>query len=537
MNWFSAIKKTRLFRKENDPLSGSILVLFTIIPIVMITRLSVPPLQDFPLHVAQAYILFHYHATPFFQQHFSVLLFPFPYLMEDFILLPCLFFGYEFAGKVLLGVSIALLAFGVWFLMRTFNPQRMYLCLFCIPLFFNKLFFKGNINAVLGIGFFLIALAVLKRIYDGQNNKKSVCLLGALAVALYFTHLVAFFVFAGATIPTLIFFFRKRVRLNVLYALAPSVVLWAALGLLKPIEFINKVDGDMSRLDALRLVFDPATWHGKIAEIPGRLVNFSPNEWNILLPLVFLWAFLLAAGFFQISKKRFEFTVLGALFLLYIFSPREIPPIIRLHERILFSLLFFSIACLGIPEKFRGNAIVSLREEKFFVLAFCIITALRFNLDIGRSFKSIEPILVAQRNLLKNLPPSKMLMPLTIENPYFGQIGVLKDMWVYYVTERQGLVPEGFDVQFGLVRFREEHPSIYFNKPVPDISQNTPLDSQTFYVDTFRGRKKVTFDMLRHYDCLLVFGDSPELSSNITRAGFKLHERANILSTYEKIAF
>ena len=157
----------------------------------------------------------------------------------------------------------------------------------------------------------------------------------------------------------------------------------------------------------------------------------------------------------------------------------------------------------------RGRKTVSLVEEKAVVVILILLTALRQDALVFKATKEIEPSLLSVRELVRELPPQKLILPINVRPVFYGQIGVGSHVEYYYVTEGKGLAPGKWPVDFNTVKYRKTHP--------------------------WAGPPKV-YDraVLGHYDFLLVWGDNPKVEGILRDNGFVVRRRTGQIATYEK---
>jgi hypothetical protein len=492
----------------------SLIIFFCIlssIPLYWVFWCGILPLQDLPLHLANTTILARYSSSTFFQNQFIIKYFPYPYLLQDAILLPLLKFGSMNAAKILIALVFCLLLSGLWFFLSALNPSRTYLVFLAVPFLFNKLLFKGNINYLLGIAVFLFAAAFLWKVFHAPFKKRNAALLIFLSILLYFSHLVAFLLFLFVSGILVIWFMVRRewnVSVPVAGGLLAAAVLVFCAHLAGPIH--AKINGTPLHAQQLFLsLCGVSNLSGKITGIKDLVTNFTDFEWYILYPLIGLWFFLMVGGLFDIRNRLLPFAVFASLLLLYLFSPKDLDPLIRPHERVFFLALFFSPACMGFPHTFRGKTLLHSREEKLFVLVVCLIVGFRMDNYMLRTTELFEPALYDTLACIRQLPPRGFLLPIFNDLQYFGKVGIVKHAAAYYVIEKEGLVPSLFSSDYMMVRYRNSHPL---------VSEKSPFDTL----------------VLRHYDYLLVFGCSPDIDSRLANAGFSTLKTAGPVAVFQQ---
>jgi hypothetical protein len=172
-----------------------ILLGISLIPFVFV---DIPPLQDYPNHLARMHILVHGHTSDLVREFYEVQWALVPYLAMDAIV-PLLtkVMPLEAAGKVFLALTFALLISGTialhYALHHRISPWPLLVFLFL----YNRLFLMGVVNYVFGIGLALWVLAawiMLRR----KQAMLVIPLFSGLTALVYLSHLfaLAFYVLA-----------------------------------------------------------------------------------------------------------------------------------------------------------------------------------------------------------------------------------------------------------------------------------------------------------------------------------------------------
>ncbi|OGJ89373.1 MAG: hypothetical protein A2487_20395 [Candidatus Raymondbacteria bacterium RifOxyC12_full_50_8] len=191
----SSVKQTTAFNAR-DPARILFLALL-ILPISWSFRTGVQPIQDLPNHVANAKILLNYGTSPLFQEFFTLHWAPYPYLLQDLLLMLFIKVGNpDFAGNALLALAMVSIPLSVLFMLKTFNPRKTYLCFFSLPFTWNILVWKGNCNYLLGISLSYICLAMLWKILCTEKPPlKQWAYFTLCCLLLYCAHIVALVLF------------------------------------------------------------------------------------------------------------------------------------------------------------------------------------------------------------------------------------------------------------------------------------------------------------------------------------------------------
>ena len=151
----------------------------------------VPPLLDFPIHLARSYITLEYLNDPLLNKIFAINWQPLPNLASDIILFFIgIFFEIETAGRFLIGFCISLTVLGVIFLHRVnFGYWGWWPLLTVIPAYHGALT-AGFINYSIGIALLPVFLAVVK-LLDRHKLIYRIAVHSILTIILFFCHIIS----------------------------------------------------------------------------------------------------------------------------------------------------------------------------------------------------------------------------------------------------------------------------------------------------------------------------------------------------------
>lgn len=479
---------------ESSVLTGLFVILLAV-PVIWAWNCPVLPLQDLPNHLANSVILSKYASEPFFQDYFTLELFPYPYLFQDIVLRLFMPFGPDAAARMLVSLVILSIPLSLVFLLRTVNPGKLYLAFFSLPLVWNKEFFKGCLNGLMGIPVTLVCLALLWKICFGSGNRKTQLAFSLSLLVLWFVHLAAFALFLLTALAVIAYWFgsgKARVKKPVfLWTFLPAVFVAVLTYSAHPIQADALSRAGLSLIDC----------HGKFALIRDMIVCFSQEEWRILRPMLVCLVFLIVSSLPEFKNNPLPFVLPGILFFIYFLAPRGIGALVGLLNRIFFLMLFTApLACLN--RRF-------LRWEKLVVVLLCTITALRFDAYIFRTTAAISPVMKGARSLMQQLPERKRLYPICGVSPYAGQIGIGLHIQAYYVIDRTGYVPSLFSTDYMLVRTKEK--GAYSFDP---------------------GR--INIEKLRTFDYIFVWGDNTRMEGELKKIDFAPMVRDGGLGIYQR---
>ncbi len=172
---------------------GAAVLLLALIPLFAV---AVPPLHDYPFHLARADILASLPGSAFLRAHYEQGSFLLPNVGMDVVMAPLArYLPILVAGRVFLGLVLAVMLSGTVALHFALHRRLSAWPLLAGFFLYNWIFLYGFLNYLLGIGLMLWAVAgwVLLR---ERHVAWRLAWGGAMAVVLLFCHLVAVGLFA-----------------------------------------------------------------------------------------------------------------------------------------------------------------------------------------------------------------------------------------------------------------------------------------------------------------------------------------------------
>ncbi|WP_448207110.1 hypothetical protein [Azospirillum sp. sgz302134] len=163
----------------------AITLILLVLPLLLV---EMPPLLDYPNHLARVDVLLHYRTDPFLGEHYTASLTPVPNLLMEAVMLPLAsLLPLYVAGRLYVALTVVLTLVGVLMLHRTLF-QRWSLWPLCGALFvYNATLIGGFMSFTLGIAFLLIGLSL----WIGLEGRRSQLPVGAaFALFLYFSHAI-----------------------------------------------------------------------------------------------------------------------------------------------------------------------------------------------------------------------------------------------------------------------------------------------------------------------------------------------------------
>ncbi|CAE6789271.1 MAG: hypothetical protein H8K06_18965 [Nitrospira sp.] len=169
------------------------MLLIALIPLVLV---HIPPLVDYPNHLARVHILADNGQHPLLRQYYEIHWDLLPNLAIDILLPPLLtVVSVETAGKLFLGLILTFLAFGTIALHRALHQRWSPWPILAFFFLYNSVFLWGFLNYLFGLGLALLSSALWITLRD-RSARLLIPLFSLLAVVLFFAHLFAFGVFA-----------------------------------------------------------------------------------------------------------------------------------------------------------------------------------------------------------------------------------------------------------------------------------------------------------------------------------------------------
>lgn len=165
------------------PLAVTLLLL--LLPLALV---DMPPLLDYPNHLARVDVLLNFRTDPFLAEHYTASLTPVPNLLMEAVMLPLAsMLPLYVAGRLYVALAVVLTLVGVVMLHRTLFG-RWSLWPLCGALFiYNATLIGGFMSFSLGIAFLLIGLSL----WIGLEGNRWQLLVGAVfALFLYFSHAI-----------------------------------------------------------------------------------------------------------------------------------------------------------------------------------------------------------------------------------------------------------------------------------------------------------------------------------------------------------
>jgi hypothetical protein len=168
------------------------------IAIVPIWSVRIPPLVDYPNHLARMHVLTSTHDSPLLSQYYEIRWAVLPNLGMDILVPPLVkLVPIETAGKIFLSLVCFVLVGGVVVLHRVVHNRWSLWPLLAILFLYNTVFLWGFLNYLLGLGLGLWVFAAWL-LWRDQPASRLIPIFSCLACVLFFSHLFALGTYAIA---------------------------------------------------------------------------------------------------------------------------------------------------------------------------------------------------------------------------------------------------------------------------------------------------------------------------------------------------
>jgi hypothetical protein len=351
---------------------------------------TIPPLVDYPNHLARIAILQALPADSFAAEHYRIDTWLVPNLLFDVVVYAlAAVLPLETAGRLFVALTITLLVGGTVVLHRTLHGRASWWPLLSLLLVPGWPLLMGFMNYAAGVGLLLLATALWLRLAHRPWPLRLVAG-AACALVLFFAHIVVLVLFA---------------------AVVGGYELQAAAGRLQAARNLLLAGLAFVPAGGLFLAGSPtgtlAATGGPIYNVPEKLAAFPAALTSgvlavdavtlvLLLPLV-----LLAAVALRLSFARCFALALIAAVLVFCLLPNEVPPANFIDTRVPFALLLLALAATdAMPRRPRLAALLAALVAGLIVLRDTAVTW---------QWASFEPQVEAYRAAFRHLPPGSTL--------------------------------------------------------------------------------------------------------------------------------
>jgi hypothetical protein len=351
---------------------------------------TIPPLVDYPNHLARIAILQALPADSFAAEHYRIDTWLVPNLLFDVVVYAlAAVLPLETAGRLFVALTITLLVGGTVVLHRTLHGRASWWPLLSLLLVPGWPLLMGFMNYAAGVGLLLLATALWLRLAHRPWPLRLVAG-AACALVLFFAHIVVLVLFAAVVggYELQAAGGRLQAARNLLLAGLAFVPAGGLFLAGSPTGTLAATSGPIYNVPEKLAAFPAALTSGVLAVDAVTLV--------LLLPLV-----LLAAVALRLSFARCFALALIAAVLVFCLLPKEVPPANFIDTRVPFALLLLALAATdAVPRRPRLAALLAAAVAGLIVLRDTAVTW---------QWASFEPHLEAYRAAFRHLPPGSTL--------------------------------------------------------------------------------------------------------------------------------
>lgn len=453
----------------------------------------VPPLEDYPNHLARMFALSQIPANASLSGYYEAAWAPIPNLIMD-LTVPTLasWVGIYTAGRIFIGATLLLLLLGPMFLHRTLYGRWSAWPLVGGLFVYNGFLFVGLMNYLFGVGVAVFGLATWIRLADRPLPLRALASLAFCAV-LYVCHLSALGLY-GLGIASF-----EAWRLWTSGSLRPSKLIGSALALGLPF------------LPALYLLLHSPTWglaHENVWEAQGKLgaVTRFVSVYSDLVDIPFLalivGAIVVAMRRGLVRFHRAGIVVAISLTLAFLAMPSMAFGSLMADERLVVGIFFMTLGFISTDlRKLEG-------QNAFF--AICLVTIAFRVVDVSVNWSSISHPLLELRSSLRTMQPGSRLLVTQADNlPESAIDAAMSHAPTLGVIERSALVSRLFVVPGKQILQAREG----FREHVDTEDGDTPSISQVILASSGtapNSDSRYWDGWTDFYDYLVVLGTDPD---------------------------
>ena len=380
-----------------------------------------PPLQDYPNHLARAYIALHLHdpATPF-ARYYALVPYPVPNSLSDLILMAVgALVPLALAGKILL--SLLLVGFPLAFerFLAAVRPRDAALYgYFGWALAYNHLFQRGYLNYILGVTCLFLSLWAYTRLWNTSAWRDALPA-AFFTVLTFLAHALASALLMAIVLVALL---NRRPRRKALLLSAGGWVASAAVFLLYA----------RAAHPPLTMAPYPSLRDRGVALAQVFMAYDPPRDLVTIAPVLVLWLALLALRLKQQPWNTW-LEAAGLLCLIALLMPRSINIMVRPGQRVLLVALLVAVA--GFPSLPRRPA--------WYARALLSLVTLVVSLRVAAAYIALQPDLADIAACVRAATPAVPTAHLVF-TPYRGSIHPEKHAVEYAVLWRDAPVSNLF---------------------------------------------------------------------------------------------
>lgn len=458
----------------------------------------VPPLEDYPNHLARMFVLAQLPGNVFLSQFYETAWAPIPNLIMDLVVPPLVpWLGVYTAGRIFIGLTLLLLLLGPMVLHRALYRSWSAWPLVGGLFVYNGFLFVGLMNYLFGVGVAVFGLAAWVAAARRPWIVRALVSLAFCAV-LYVCHLVALGIYglAIASFEAWRLWQQRPPRVRALLASAAALV--------PPF------------LPFLYILLHSPTWglaRDNVWESQGKFeaVRLFLTVYSDLADVPFLVLIALAiASAVRRELVRFHpagLIVAGVLTAVFLAMPRQAFGSWMADQRLVVGIFFLTLGFISIDLRKLEN------QNAFFVI--CLMAIAFRVVDVSVNWSTLSQPLLELKNSFRAMQPGSRLLVTQVDNLPNGTLdAALSHAPNLAVIERSSLVSRLFVVPGKQIL----HARPAYREHVDTDDSDTPTVSQAIVAartDIVPGGQPAYLDHWpRLYDYLIVLGTDPDESEN-----------------------
>ena len=458
----------------------------------------VPPLEDYPNHLARMFILAQHTSNEFLSRFYTIAWAPIPNLIMDIAIPPLIpLVGVYTAGRIFIGATLLLLLLGPMAvhraIYRTWSAWPLIGGLFV----YNGFLFVGLMNYLFGIGIAVCGLAAWIAQAERSIALKMIVSFIFCAI-LYACHAAALAIY-GLSIASL-----ELWRLWSTRSLNAHAIIISGIALCLPfLPFIYIVMHSPMWGLAQQYVWES---QGKLQAIETFLSVYSDYaDIPFLVLIVAAIATAIRRGLVRFHAAGLIIAVVIAV--AFVLMPRQAFGSWMADQRLLVGLFFMSLGFISVDLR-------KLEKQNAF-FAICLVAIAFRIVDVSVNWAALSQPMLELKSALHSLQPGSRLFVTRLDNSTSGAIDdALSHSPNLAVIERSALVSRLFTVEGKqIVHARDD-----FHEHVDVEDGDTPSISQaliTAKTKTATGKAAHYWDDWDDfYDYLIVLGTDPEDTTN-----------------------
>lgn len=497
---------------SNTLLYGVLFVVLSLTSVLPIWITAHFPSQNGPWYLLAAQIMREYQNPQLgYEAFYTISWHPIPHVLHTVLMYVLSYVApIMIAQKLALTIYALLLPVSIFYFLSFVSPTRKFLGFFAFLMIHNYVFYRGYHNFSLSIPLFFFAFTYWLK-HREVMRRRDFAWLAVLSVLVFLAHLFSFLMLVCAIT------WYEFLNSKSLKSTAKQVLLTTWCGWLCLVDFI--------------------VWN----RTSNNWIDRSEREW--LEPHV-AFEYLMRKFFYSTSIPAYVIGGAATMWLVYLFSRRIIRAMSGTDERLgsvlrdpLFSMtLIILVGYFFVPYKMMNwhyinarmipfilgiglGAVGALPNWRFaggFRLAFLgtvVPAALAVHLLMAREVYKLEAHIQNYTSGIELVEFNKLLLPIHLENPQFGQIRPLTRAHEYYQLSKGGANGYG---------------AAYFNTLVPVNYRSYPVETLFPHFNA-ANQTEALKQAAQVYDYILVHGNDAALFEAIRQSGFSLiHHRENI---------